>query len=155
MMIIKQGKLNQFRVIATVLLACGSVHAFANKLDDQGLSQEYGTLPKLTPIVISAVKKDVKESVDEQNILHNQLAQKNADNAKKDEIYSTVLSDFEWQKKYRDSDKAGDKYTRPYEKYKLYQVSFNPYQRHEITVTTKDSITLYPGHEIDPIDMRH
>ena len=149
MMVIGINKLKYTHLLIAVLMMGSSTSVFANKLDDQSLSEQYDGLAKLTPIIISSVKQDVQQPLDEQNNVHNQIANKRANEAKKDEIYSTVLTDYEWKKKDRDSSKPGDRYVRPLTGFRFIDISENPNQRHDIRVTTKDTITLYSGHEID------
>ena len=149
MMVIGINKLKYTHLLIAVLMMGGSTSLFANKLDDQSLSEQYVGLAQLTPIIISSVKQDVQQPLDEQNNVHNQIANKRANEAKKDEIYSTVLTDYEWKKKDRDSSKPGDRYVRPLTGFRFTDISENPNQRHDIRVTTKDTITLYSGHEID------
>ena len=153
MMIIEINKFSYTQLLITILMMSSSTSLFANKLDDQSLSEQYDSLATLTPIIISTVKKEAQQPLDEQNSAHNQIANKRADDAKKDEIYSTVLTDYEWKKKDRDSGKPNDKYVRPFEGYRSIQVGYNPYQRHDVTITTKDGITFWPGHEIDASDL--
>ena len=149
MMVIGINKLKYTHLLIAVLMIGSSTSVFANKLDDQSLSEQYVGLAQLTPIIISSVKQDVQQPLDEQNNVHNQIANKRANEAKKDEIYSTVLTDYEWKKKDRDSSKPGDRSVRPLTGFRFIDISENPNQRHDIRVTTKDTITLYSGHEID------
>ena len=93
MMVIGINKLKYTHLLIAVLMMGGSTSLFANKLDDQSLSEQYVGLAQLTPIIISSVKQDVQQPLDEQNNVHNQIANKRANEAKKDEIYSTVLTD--------------------------------------------------------------
>lgn len=144
-------KSDYLKLLAMLLMTLGSCEISANQLDDQDLAQQSVGVVKLSPIIIQAVKQDVQQSVDEQKDLHNKIAQQQADAAKKDEIYSTVLTDFEWQKKDPDPNKPGDKYITPLEKYKIIDIGFNPYQRHDVRITTQDRVTLYIGHEVDPV----
>lgn len=140
------------KVIWVLLLALGVSQANAKStLDDNSLADEVGGVVRLSPIIISAVKQDVQQSIEEQNNLQQQLAREQADKAKKDEIYSTVLTDYEWQKKDPDSNKPSDKYLKPYEKYKFIEIGYNPYQRHDVRITTDDRVTIYIGHEIDGV----
>ncbi|MEG0348651.1 MAG: hypothetical protein RR605_11430 [Acinetobacter sp.] len=140
------------KVIWVMLLAVGVSQAHAKStLDDYSLSEQADGMAKLSPIIISAVKQDVQQSIEQQNSVQQQIAQEQADKAKKDEIYSTVLTDYEWQKKDPNSNKASDKYLKPYEKYKFIEIGYNPYQRHDVRITTDDRVTIYIGHEIDGV----
>ena len=140
------------KVIWVLLLALGVSQANAKStLDDNSLSDEVGGIVKLSPIIISAVKQDLQQSVEEQNVAQQQVAKALADKAKKEEIYSTVLTDYEWQKKDPDPNKPSDKYLRPYEKYQIIEIGYNPYQRHDVTITTDDRVTIYIGHEVDGV----
>ncbi|KAF1023443.1 MAG: hypothetical protein GAK29_02925 [Acinetobacter bereziniae] len=99
-MVIKlREKSDYIKMLAMLLMALGSFETVANQLDDQDLAEQSVGVVKLSPIIIQAVKQDTQQSVDEQKDLHKKIAQQQADAAKKDEIYSTVLTDFEWQKK--------------------------------------------------------
>ena len=149
MMVIGINKLKYTHLLIAVLMMGSSTSVFANKLDDQSLSEQYDSVAKLTPIIISAVRQDAQQPIDEQNSTQSEMAAKLADVAKKNEIYSTVLTDYEWKKKDRDSSKPGDRYVRPLTGFRFIDISENPNQRHDIRVTTKDTITLYSGHEID------
>lgn len=140
------------KVIGSMLLVFGISQAHAkSKLDDNSLSNQADSMAKLSPIIISAVKQDLQQSIEEQNKVQQQIAKQQSDKAKKDEIYSTVLTDYEWQKKDPNSNKASDKYLKPYEKYKFIEIGYNPYQRHNVTITTDDRVTIYIGHEIDGV----
>jgi hypothetical protein len=151
-MVIKlREKSDYLKMLAMLLMALGSFETVANQLDDQDLAEQSVGVVKLSPIIIQAVKQDTQQSVDEQKDLHKKIAQQQADAAKKDEIYSTVLTDFEWQKKDPDPNKPGDKYIAPLEKYKIIDIGLNPYQRHDVRITTQDRVTLYIGHEVDPV----
>ncbi len=153
MMIIGINKFSYTRLLIAILMVSSSTLLFAKKLDDQSLSEQYDSVAKLTPIIISAVRQDAQQPIDEQNSTQSEMAAKLADVAKKNEIYSTVLTDYEWKKKDRDSSKPGDQYVRPYERYNLVEEGYNPYQRHNVTITTKDRTTVYIGREIDAGDI--
>ena len=151
MMIKDKDKSDYLKILGFLLMAFSSVEALADKLDDQDLAEQSVGVVKLSPIIIKAVKENAQQPVEEQNNLHKQVAQDRSDDAKKDEIYSTVLTDFEWQKKDPDPNQPGDKYLKPLEKYRIIEVGYNPYQRHDVRITTQDRVTLYIGHEIDPV----
>ena len=78
MMVIGINKLKYTHLLIAVLMMGGSTSLFANKLDDQSLSEQYVGLAQLTPIIISSVKQDVQQPLDEQNNVHNQIANKRA-----------------------------------------------------------------------------
>lgn len=155
MMIANKEKTDYFKILGVLLSVLGSSSVFANQLDDQSLSEQYGSVAKLTPIVIQAVKKDVQQPVDSQNELHQKIAQKMTDEAQRSEIYSTVLTDYEWEKKNPRSNKPGDKYLKPFDKYRIIDVGYNPYQKHDVRIATADRIYFWPGHEIDGTDIKH
>lgn len=151
MKVIVKNKSDCLKILSIFLIALGSTQAFANKLNDQDLAEQSVGVIKLAPIVIHAVKKDVQQPIDEQNELHDKVAQQRYDEAKKELIYSTVLTDYEWQKKDGDSNKPNDKYLKPYQKYQIYEMGYNPYQRHDVRITTDDRVTIYIGHEVDGV----
>lgn len=152
-MLINQTEQSDYlKVIWVMLLALGVSQAHAkSKLDDDSLSNQADGMAKLSPIIISAVKQDLQQPIEEQNKVQQQIAKQQSDKAKKDEIYSTVLTDYEWQKKDPNSNKATDKYLKPYEKYQFIEIGYNPYQRHDVRITTEDRVTIYIGHEIDGV----
>ncbi|AXQ22089.1 hypothetical protein BEN71_08415 [Acinetobacter wuhouensis] len=151
MKIMGKNKSNYLKIMGTLLVTFSATNVIANKLDDQSLAEQSVGVIKLAPIVIQAVKQDAQQSVDEQNQLHGKAAQQSADEAKKDLVYTTVLTDFEWQKKDPDPNKPDDKYLQPIQKYRLIDVRYNPYQRHDVRITTADSVTFWPGHEVDGV----
>lgn len=151
MKIMGKNKSNYLKIMGTLLVTFSATNVIANKLDDQSLAEQSVGVIKLAPIVIQAVKQDAQQSVDEQNQLHGKAAQQSADEAKKDLVYTTVLTDFEWQKKDPDLNKPDDKYLQPIQKYRLIDVRYNPYQRHDVRITTVDSVTFWPGHEVDGV----
>ena len=152
MLINNMEQSDYLKIIWVMLFVVGVSQAHAkSRLDDNSLADEVGGVVKLSPIIISAVKQDIQQSIEEQNNVQQQIAREQADKAKKDEIYSTGLTDYEWQKKDPDSNKPSDKYLKPYEKYKFIEIGYNPYQRHDVRITTQDRVTLYIGHEIDPV----
>lgn len=152
MLINNMEQSDYLKVIWVMLLALGVSQAHAkSKLDDDSLSNQADSMAKLSPIIISAVKQDLQQPIEEQSKVQQQIAKQQSDKAKKDEIYSTVLTDYEWQKKDRNSNKATDKYLKPYEKYKFIEIGYNPYQRHDVRITTDDRVTIYIGHEIDGV----
>ena len=53
MMVIGINKLKYTHLLIAVLMMGGSTSLFANKLDDQSLSEQYVGLAQLTPIIIS------------------------------------------------------------------------------------------------------
>jgi hypothetical protein len=151
MMIKNRVKSDYLKCLGILFITFGSIGVSANQLDDQDLAEQSVGVIKLSPIIIQAVKQDAQQSVDEQKDSHHKIAQQNSDEAKKDEIYSTVLTDYEWQKKDPDPNKPGDKYITPLEKYRIIDIGYNPYQRHDVRITTQDRVTLYIGHEVDPV----
>ena len=154
-MINDMEKSDYLKILCLMLMTLSSSNLAAkNSLDDNSLAEQYVGLAKLSPIIINAVKQDAQQPVDEQNKMHGEVAKEQADKAKKDEIYTTVLTDFEWQKKDPDANKPSDKYLKPYDKFRLIEVGYNPYQRHDVRVTTADRITIYVGHEIDGVGFK-
>lgn len=151
MKIMGKNKSNYLKIMGTLLVTFSATNVIANKLDDQSLAEQTGGMIKLAPIVIQAVKQDAQQSIDAQNLLHEKAAQQSADVARKELVYSTVLTDFEWQKKDPDPNKPDDKYLQPIQKYRLIDVRYNPYQRHDVRITTADSVTFWPGHEVDGV----
>jgi len=143
------------KILCIILMGLGMSQLYAkNSLDDQALSEQSDGLAKLSPIIINVIKQSVHQPIEEQNKQHKQIAKERTDQANKDEIYTTVLTDYEWQKKDYDSNKPTDKYLKPFEKYRYFEMGYNPYQRHDVKITTNDRVTLYVGHEIDGIGFR-
>lgn len=153
MMIYHNERKGYFSVLSiSLLMALWGIQANAKQaLDDQSLSEQFDGLAKLSPIVIQAVKVESQQPIDEQSEMHKKIAKEQSDQAKKKEIYSTVLSDFEWQKKDPDPNQPSDRYVRSYEQYKPIVIGYNPYQRHDVRITTADSVTFWPGHEVDGV----
>lgn len=151
MKVMGKNKSEYFKMLSVLSIVLSSGGVFANQLDDKGLAEESAGIIRLAPIVIQAVKQDAQQPVEEQIQLHDQVAQKSADEAKKGLVYSTVLTDFEWQKKDPDPNKPDDKYLQQIQKFRLVEIGYNPYQRHDVRVTTADTITLWPGHEVDGV----
>lgn len=151
MMVMGKNKSDYFKILGALLIALSSGGVSAKKLDDKGLAEESVGVITLAPIVIQAVKQDTEQTINEQNQLHGKIAQERADKAKKDLIYSTVLTDYEWQKKDPDPNKPDDKYLQKIQKFRLVDVGYNSYQRHDVRITTADTITLWPGHEVDGV----
>lgn len=116
-------------------------------MDDETLSNQTVTLAKLTPIVITAVQEDAAQSVESQNINHLQVAQKRADQAKEKNIYSTVLTEYELEKKDSDYPVVTNQHAAPTAKIKLMTVNESPYHRSDIRITTEDKITVYLGRD--------
>ena len=94
MMIIGINKFSYTRLLIAILMVSSSTLLFAKKLDDQSLSEQYDSVAKLTPIIISAVRQDAQQPIDEQNSTQSEMAAKLADVAKKNEIYSLIIQSF-------------------------------------------------------------
>ncbi|OTG94751.1 hypothetical protein [Acinetobacter sp. ANC 3832] len=151
-MMIRNNELYQsyVKIILSGCLVLGSSLAIAKtEMNDEMLAEQTDHLARLTPIVIVAVKEDLKQSTEAQEKVHGQVAKERSDKEKKKEIYTTVLTDYEWQKKDREYDKSSDKYISPIEQYRFIEIADSPYLRHDVRITTADKVTVYLGHERD------
>lgn len=118
-------------------------------MNDQQLSEQIGHATQLSPIVITAVAADLKQSTEDQGFIHTKLAQANTDVVQRTNIYTTVLTDYELQKKHPSPNIDTDQYSLPTTQSKVIEVGESPYQKHNVRVTTEDKITVYIGHERD------
>lgn len=116
-------------------------------MSDAQLSEQTRILARLTPNIITAVKTDLVQSTEAQNIIHTQLAQKHADKEKETQLYSSVLTVYELEKKNMDTSNTADQYISPEIPFRLVSVAESPYHRSDIRITTEDKITVYLGRD--------
>ena len=81
--------------------------------------------------------------------MHAKLAQTQTDVAQKKNIYATVLTEYELQKKDPSPSIGIDQYSLPMTQSKVIEVGDSPYQKYSVRITTEDKITVYIGHERD------
>lgn len=127
-----------------IVVSCFSTTIFAiSPIKDDLLSENVNYVGTITPVVITAVKRDVQESIEQQNQKNNQLAGKQADEIKKDHLTYVVLSDHEQQKKETEAyQHQADKRPLLPNKAKMIEYGTSA-QNNFVKVTTPDKITIY------------
>ena len=90
------------RIVAStsiVLFSMCSIHALAQSVDDDQLSELRAGDQKVSPEMISLVQEDVKSPVEEQHQKHQHLAKEQADQINKQTLEENAASDYELKKK--------------------------------------------------------
>ena len=118
-------------------------------MNDQQLSEQIGHATRLTSMVMTTGAEALKQSPEDQGLLHTKLAQAQTNAAQRKNIYTTVLTEYELQKKHPSPSIGIDQYSLPMTQSKVIEVGDSPYQKYNVRITTEDKITVYIGHERD------
>ncbi len=82
-----------------ILLSCVCSSAFSiSPIKDEVLATDVDYVGTITPVVITAVKRDVQNSIEHQNETNHQLADQQSNAIKKDHLAYVVLNDYEQQR---------------------------------------------------------
>lgn len=132
------------QIFLGVIVSGLSATIFAiSPIHDDLLSENMNYVGTITPVVITAVKRDIQESVVQQNQKNHQLAGRQADEIKKDHLTYVVLNDHEQQKKETDAyQHQVDKRPLLPNKAKVIEYGVSA-QDSLVKVTTQDKITIY------------
>ncbi|AWL28630.1 hypothetical protein DJ533_08660 [Acinetobacter defluvii] len=96
---LKKHTQNPQRYLFGILLSCMCSTAFSiSPIKDEVLATDVDYVGTITPLVITAVKRDVQNSVEHQNETNHQLADQQSNAIKKDHLAYVVLNDYEQQR---------------------------------------------------------
>ncbi|QOW45857.1 MULTISPECIES: hypothetical protein [Acinetobacter] len=130
--------------IMAILLASVCTPSFAiSPLKDDALAKDANGGGTITPVVITAVKRDVQAPVEQQNQINSQLAAKHANENKKEHLAYTVLNNHE-QQRQEDAYQSQNQEKRPLLPHKAIMTEHGTSAHsNKVTVTTADKVTIY------------
>ncbi|WP_111859735.1 hypothetical protein [Acinetobacter sp. CFCC 10889] len=130
--------------IAGILCAAISTSSFAiSPLKDDALAKDENYVGTITPVVITAVKRDVQAPVEQQKQINHQLAAKQANENKKEHLAYVVLNNHE-QQRQEDAYQSQKTEKRPSLPNTAKMVEYGTsLHNNTVTVTTADKVTIY------------